>query len=398
MGGGGSRGSAYNCTFAGNTASLYGGAASQSALFNCLVTENNANMGGGIYASVINNCTIVSNTAVAAGGAYSGSITNSIIWDNFSNGYSNNYFGSDIKYSCSFPLPNGTGNISNNPEFVSSINKNWRLKANSPCFNAGTNSAAPMPVDLDGLPRIIDGTVDMGCYEFSFPPFIDITDYPPVVDFDTISANISGTNLNISGNMLVVNSMHSGITNLVAQGFSTTINFLEHGDNIITLSGENIYNQSTSSVVTIRRKTSTDPNPQIATNALIFPSFNSELFEGDLTNIIWDIDKITDDIDGTDVTITKISILLADDSSEVGIITNDISNLLGEISWIVPDDLVGSASGYVLRFDVIDSELLTTNRIFWDNEFTVIPEPGFYLLFIIYNLLFISRWRKLKVT
>ncbi len=29
---------------------------------------------------------------------------------------------------------------------------------------------------------------------------------------------------------------------------------------------------------------------------------------------------------------------------------------------------------------------------------TTTPEPGFYLLFIIYQLLFISRWRKLKVT
>jgi hypothetical protein len=291
-------------------------------------------------------------------------------------------------------LPNGTGNISNNPEFVSSINKNWRLKSISPCFNAGTNSAAPMPVDLDGLPRIIDGTVDMGCYEFSFPPFIDITNYPPVVDFDTTSATISGTNLNVAGNMSVVNSMHADITNLVAQGFSTTINFLEHGDNIITLSGENIYNQSTNSVVCIRRKTSTDPNPQIATNALIFPALNSELFEGDVTNIIWDAEKITDDIDGTNLTITKISVLLAEDSSEVLVITNDISNTIGQFSWKVPDSLIGNDSGYVLEFDVIDSALLTTNRIFWDNEFTVVPEPGAFGAVISYLLLVFGIWRK----
>ena len=74
-----------------------------------------------------------------------------------------------MTYSCSLPLPPGSNNISNDPQFVSSINKNWRLKSKSPCVNTGTNSDALLTLDLAGLPRIIDVIVDMGCFEYGLP-------------------------------------------------------------------------------------------------------------------------------------------------------------------------------------------------------------------------------------
>ena len=46
---------------------------------------------------------------------------------------------------------------------------NLRLQANSPCINAGLNTYAPGPTDLDGLPRIVSGTVDIGAYEYQVP-------------------------------------------------------------------------------------------------------------------------------------------------------------------------------------------------------------------------------------
>jgi len=57
---------------------------------------------------------------------------------------------------------------------------NLRLKPGSPCINAGDNSAIPVdefdldddgdsneptPFDIDGKPRILNGTVDVGAYE-----------------------------------------------------------------------------------------------------------------------------------------------------------------------------------------------------------------------------------------
>jgi hypothetical protein len=65
-------------------------------------------------------------------------------------------------------LVTGTGNISVAPSFTNG----YHLAIGSPCINAGINESwMTSAKDLNGNPRIIGGTVDMGCYEMVPEPF-----------------------------------------------------------------------------------------------------------------------------------------------------------------------------------------------------------------------------------
>jgi len=118
----------------------------------------------------------------------------------------------------------------------------------------------------------------------------------------------------------------------------------------------------------------TPVEPQIAADALIFPALNSIIFADQTTNITWYVDKITDDIDGTNLTISKITLHYADTTNQILEVTNNIANTLGEIEWYVPAASWTGATNYVLKFEVVDSSSLTNSRIFWDNKFIVVPE------------------------
>jgi predicted outer membrane repeat protein len=201
-----------NCTFSGNTAILGGALFAQypeATITNCTFFDNFTNAlnginGGAIYIvagalpNTIANCTISRNSAANAGGAiyidgltmYPTTVTNSILWYNstgtgvgaqmavrghLSVGYSDvqqgepgiALFGDDAILSW------GAGNIIDDPSFVNSSN-DFHLVFGSPCIDTGINSAPGVGiVDFDGNTRIVNGTVDMGAYEYQGAPVAD---------------------------------------------------------------------------------------------------------------------------------------------------------------------------------------------------------------------------------
>jgi hypothetical protein len=165
-------GGAYSCTLnrcmlAANSARYGGGGAQSCTLNDCVLSGNLADGGGGACVSSLNNCTITGNSANSGGGVYYGTLNNCVVYFNTGGNYDAD---STLSYSCTTPLPdNGVGNIANAPLFVDRASGNLHLQSNSPCINAGLNAYAAGPTDLDGNPRIVSGTVDIGAYEFQAP-------------------------------------------------------------------------------------------------------------------------------------------------------------------------------------------------------------------------------------
>ena len=179
-GGGANSCTLYNCTLSGNSASWAGGAV-QCILYNCTLTNNMAGMdpkyspGGGADGCTLYNCTLSGNSAAWGGGASRSTLYNCIVYFNtdwFDNGrQAANYDSSStLNYCCAIPLPpNGVSNIASDPLFVDYVHGNLRLQSNSPCINAGNNAYVTTTTDLDGRPRIVGRTVDIGAYEDQGP-------------------------------------------------------------------------------------------------------------------------------------------------------------------------------------------------------------------------------------
>ncbi|MBI5386798.1 MAG: PKD domain-containing protein [Verrucomicrobia bacterium] len=164
-----------HCVLTGNSAREYGGGSLGGSLNNCAFTGNAAEYGGGAYAANLDNCTLVGNSASHyGGGTGSGTLNNCILYDNMAGqgwgqGYFVNHDNDTLNHCCTTPLPPGSGNITNVPRFMDATHGDFRLQANSPCINAGNNACVSSDTDLDGHPRIVAGTVDMGVYEFPSP-------------------------------------------------------------------------------------------------------------------------------------------------------------------------------------------------------------------------------------
>jgi hypothetical protein len=171
--GGGAYASSLNhCRLDKNTAGI-GGGADGGTLDNCVLTGNQAaGQGGGAWSCTLNNCTLVGNSAsyYDGGGASWSTLNNCILYFNTAGDFGPNYSHSFMSYCCTTPRPaEGAGNLSLDPVFANGAGGGLRLQSNSPCINAGNNAYTICGTDLEGNPRIVGGTVDIGAYEFQTP-------------------------------------------------------------------------------------------------------------------------------------------------------------------------------------------------------------------------------------
>ncbi|MBI5539627.1 MAG: right-handed parallel beta-helix repeat-containing protein [Bacteroidia bacterium] len=188
---------------------------------NNAIINNTASFGGGILllgsSPNITNNTIANNSATNGGAFYctmsSPTIMNSIIWGNTAiisgqqvylidedsdpDFYNCNLQGGEAAFELNNNFYIGTyqNNINSDPVFVSpSVGSgigyhgqtaNWSLLCSSPCINSGNSSGTYPTIDLAGNPRVINGIIDIGAYEYN-PATIPIANAGPD---DTVCGN-----------------------------------------------------------------------------------------------------------------------------------------------------------------------------------------------------------------
>jgi predicted outer membrane repeat protein len=186
-------------TFKQNTTGQSGGGlyadGSTVSLSDNLIVKNqqtsSSYTGGGIWVrasalDMINN-TVFGNTAAGSGGGAAFHVDgvseilhvyNNIIWGNSASNNGGDVYLAGTGQQKVFLYNDvndmyGVWDIAQNllnvdPKFFDAVNGDYHIQSTSPCKDAGTNGAPSLPdTDLDGGPRIANGTVDLGCYEFS---------------------------------------------------------------------------------------------------------------------------------------------------------------------------------------------------------------------------------------
>jgi len=236
----------------------------------CFRTESTAANPPNLY-----NCTIYNNSREAVWAYDDGMLKlqtklyNSIIYND---GYEGAPSSLTFAYSCVTPAQ--AGNISSNPDFISTdINHRfgYRLESDSPCINSGRDSlappgTAPYDPDLAGLPRVIEDRVDMGCYEMYPPVAFQVTNYQSQVilnktvmlpdgeeglvtkvkkikmdSYADTSFRLYGTNLNLTSRKFWINDRDGSSHWFTGSGnaWNRYITGLEPGINGITVGGTN---------------------------------------------------------------------------------------------------------------------------------------------------------------
>lgn len=291
-----------NCVITGNSALGSGGALGldngSPTLIGCVISANSAAGSGGAIslstncAPIITNCTLADNEA-EYGGALNLNFTshpvlvNCILWGNsaiedgqqvyIANSLSTADFdfcdvqGGSAGFTGSPFSGIYTNNIALDPSFDPTLL--YRLQESSPCINAGrpdtTGLLLPV-VDPDGNTRLMDGTIDMGAYEFQgnpnqppqiMQPINDIVMFEDTInetiDLNSVFVDPDGDELSfsVSGWEQIAVTINNGMVTLAPQP-----NW--HGSEIIVFTASEVLRESVSDTVLITVMPLNDP-PQI---------------------------------------------------------------------------------------------------------------------------------------
>ncbi len=157
-------------------------------LYNCLIASNGA---GGLILGAINcyieSCTIAGNTGGQGAGLLAevtnvpNAVLNTVIAGNVNTNdpgtdddiYAPAAGASNMFAYCCAPdygdFPPGAGNQQADPLLINAAEGDYRLGSGSPAIDSGLNQSwMDGALDLDGMPRIFHGQVDMGAYEYRF--------------------------------------------------------------------------------------------------------------------------------------------------------------------------------------------------------------------------------------
>jgi hypothetical protein len=359
-----------NCTLSGNSAAVGGGIlnAAMLNLTNCTLYENSAQLHGGGIANdditataTLRNCTLSGNSATLGGGVANDFspfstviVANSILAKNVAGSLGPDLFGS-IR-SLGFNLVGNATGIIGFPAagdrigvdpLLGSLEDNggptWTmaLLPCSPAIDAGSNALAIDPqgntltTDQRGFARIVNGTVDIGAFEFS-PVFLSPTNHVL-----TLTACHPGDTITISN---APNDFFDSTGVLVVTVNGTEFDFhwsdVTGGINIDTYMGGatvNIENVSEGTPVAVTTRGGNNAI-KVSPVAQSLDSFNGSLTvdsqDGNDSLHIWDLNgltplgrtyNLTSNILNINLVTNRISV---DDLPELSISYSNVANLL----------------------------------------------------------------------
>lgn len=240
-----------------------GGLANASVRNSIIINNTTTYWGSAMLDCDANNCIIVGNNASEYGYTTKWStLSNCILWNNI--GYPE--YGCTLTYSAvegqdiwgdgNFLLAHsndGTSPDSNYVRFVDPENGDFRIEYGSACINAGTPdiSTLELPsVDLQGLPRVLDGRIDIGAYEYYPVPALEVNDTicenGSVVFFDSVY-NTEGRYVHHSSSDVTLDTLHVLYLTFFA---SDSVEIFETACDAYEWNGEN-YTESNTYVQTL---------------------------------------------------------------------------------------------------------------------------------------------------